>query len=94
VKQNVTLSAEGRSEMRTRMRRIEGQARGLQRMLDEDRDCVEILTQLASLRSAAYGASVALTEQFAMQCVRDANHEGSADDAVRSLVRVLLRTPH
>jgi DNA-binding FrmR family transcriptional regulator len=88
------LSVKGRSEMLTRMRRIEGQARGLQRMLDEDRDCLEILTQLASLRSAAYGASVALTEQFAMQCVRDASHEGSADDAVRNLVRVLLRTPH
>lgn len=80
--------------MLTRMRRIEGQARGLQRMLTEDRDCLEILTQLASLRSAAYGASVALTEQFAVQCVRDASNDESADDAVRSLVRVLLRTPH
>jgi DNA-binding FrmR family transcriptional regulator len=88
------LSAEGRSEMLTRMRRIEGQARGLQRMLAEDRDCLEILTQLASLRSAAYGASVALTEQFAVQCVRAGSHDESADEAVRNLVKVLLRAPH
>jgi DNA-binding FrmR family transcriptional regulator len=76
------------------MRRIEGQARGLQRMLAEDRDCLDILTQLASLRSAAYGASVALTEQFAVQCVRDGSHGESADEAVRNLVKVLLRAPH
>ena len=88
------LSVEGRSEMLTRMRRIEGQARGLQRMLAEDRDCLEILTQLASLRSAAYGASVALTEQFAVQCVRDGSQDESADEAVRNLVKVLLRAPH
>jgi DNA-binding FrmR family transcriptional regulator len=94
VRQSVMLSTESRSEMLTRMRRIEGQARGLQRMLAEDRDCLEILTQLASLRSAAYGASVALTEQFAVQCVRDGSHDESADETVRNLVKVLLRAPH
>jgi DNA-binding FrmR family transcriptional regulator len=81
-------------DMMTRMRRIEGQARGVQRMIAEERDCLEILTQLASLRSAAYGASVALTEHYAVQCVRDADPKSSADETVRSLVDVLLRTPH
>jgi DNA-binding FrmR family transcriptional regulator len=81
------------------MRRIEGQARGVQRMIEDDRDCLEILAQLASLRSAAYSASVALTEQYAMQCLRPADlQESSArpspDEAVRNLVQVLLRTPH
>ncbi len=94
VSQRVMLSAEDRSEILKRMRRIEGQARGVQRMLVEDRDCLEILTQLASLRSAAYGASVALTEQFAVQCVRGGSHDESADEAVRNLVKVLLRAPH
>ena len=94
MRQSVLLSAENKSEMLARMRRIEGQARGLQRMLAEDRDCLELLTQLASLRSAAYGASVALTEQFAVQCVRDGGHDEAADEAVRNLVKVLLRAPH
>ncbi len=88
------LSEQVQREMLTRMRRIEGQARGVQRMLSEDRDCLEILTQLASLRSATYSASVALTEHYAMQCVRDADQRESADKAVRNLVDVLLRTPH
>ena len=93
----MTLSDQERQEMLARMRRIEGQARGVQRMIAENRDCLEILNQLASLRSAAYGASVALTQQFALQCVREAGQEdqdGASDDAMRNLVSVLLRAPH
>lgn len=79
VKKDMVLSPETQQEMLTRMRRIEGQARGVQRMIAEDRDCMDILTQLASLRSAAYSVSVALTQQYAMYCVRDAAHNcGSA----------------
>jgi DNA-binding FrmR family transcriptional regulator len=66
----------------------------VQRMITENRDCVEILNQLASLRSAAYSASVALTEHYAVQCVRDARHLESSDEAMRTLVNVLLQTPH
>jgi DNA-binding FrmR family transcriptional regulator len=89
----MALSVQEQKEMVARMRRIEGQARGVQRMIAEDRDCLEILTQLASLRSAAYGASVALTQHYAAQCVRDASEHGAADDAMRNLVQVLLRAP-
>jgi DNA-binding FrmR family transcriptional regulator len=90
----MTLPAQAQEEMVSRMRRIEGQARGVQRMIAEDRDCLEILTQLASLRSAAYSASVALTRHFAMQCMQDAAGQESPDQAVGVLVDVLLRTPH
>ena len=88
------FSEQVEKEMMARMRRIEGQARGVQRMISEERDCLEILTQLASLRSAAYSASVALTEHYAVQCVRDADPQASPDETVRGLVDVLLRTPH
>jgi DNA-binding FrmR family transcriptional regulator len=93
------LTEEAQKQMLTRMRRIEGQARGVQRMITEDRDCLEILTQLASLRSAAYNASVELTQQYAMKCVHDAGGQEATgnvnvDEAMRSLVDVLLRAPH
>ena len=90
----MALSAQAQEEMLARMRRIEGQARGVQRMLAEERDCLDILTQLASLRSAAYSASVTLTQHYALQCVRDARQQESPDETMRSLVDVLLRTPH
>jgi DNA-binding FrmR family transcriptional regulator len=93
------LPEQAQKEMLARMRRIEGQARGVQRMIAEGRDCLEILTQLASLRSAAYSASVALTQQYAMQCVhnvegRETGDQGMIDETMRNLVDVLLRTPH
>ena len=90
----MVMSTETQNEMLARMRRIEGQARGVQRMIAEERDCLEILTQLASLRSAAYGVSVALTELHAVQCVRDAGGRDAPDGAMRGLVDVLLRAPH
>ncbi len=97
----MVLSSETREDMLARMRRIEGQARGVERMIAEDRDCLDILTQLASLRSAAYSVSVALTQHFALQFVRDSRQQGLPpdqqqlpDDAMRNLVDVLLRTPH
>jgi DNA-binding FrmR family transcriptional regulator len=94
VKQEVVMSAEIQQDMLARMRRIEGQARGVQRMIADERDCLEILTQLASLRSAAYSVSVALTQHFAMQCVSEAGGQETPDDAMRGLVDVLLRAPH
>lgn len=90
----MVLAPDNQKEILARMRRIEGQARGVQRMISEERDCLEILTQLASLRSAAYSVSVALTQQYAVQCVREAGHQEKPDDAMRGLVDVLLRAPH
>lgn len=88
------LTEQAQKEILSRLRRIEGQARGVQRMIAEDRDCLEILNQLASLRSAAYGASVVLAQHYAVQCMQDANQSGSSDEAMRSLVDVLLRVSH
>lgn len=90
----MALSTEVQKELVDRMRRIEGQARGVQRMLDENRDCLEILTQLASLRSATYNASVSLTQHYAAQCMREAKCQGAPDEVMRTLVDVLLRAPH
>lgn len=95
----MNMSEQAQKAMLARMRRIEGQARGVQRMISEERDCLEILNQLASLRSAAYSASVELTEQYAIKCVRDAAADGHTDgelvdEAMRGLVEVLLRMPH
>jgi DNA-binding FrmR family transcriptional regulator len=90
----MVMSPETQNDMLARMRRIEGQARGVQRMLAEERDCLEILTQLASLRSAAYSVSVALTEHYAVQCVREPDGRDGPGETMRGLVDVLLRAPH
>jgi DNA-binding FrmR family transcriptional regulator len=55
-----------------RLRRIEGQVRGLQRMVDEDVYCIDILTQVSAVKSALQSVSVGLVEDHLGHCVQDA----------------------
>ena len=72
-----------------RVRRIEGQARGVGRMIEEDRDCTEILQQLAAIRSAAHKATVTLVRNYASQCViSEAPPQEIADALATALSRL------
>lgn len=51
-----------------RLRRLEGQVRGLHKMVDEDRDCQEILTLLAGIKSALNASGDAIVENYARRC--------------------------
>jgi DNA-binding FrmR family transcriptional regulator len=55
-----------------RLRRIEGQVRGLQRMIDEDTYCIDILTQVAAVNKALQSVAVGLLDQHVRGCVADA----------------------
>ena len=55
-----------------RLRRIEGQARGLQRMVDEEKYCIDILTQVSAVTSALHSFSIQLLEEHMNHCVVDA----------------------
>jgi DNA-binding FrmR family transcriptional regulator len=63
--------------MLSRLRRIEGQARGVQRMVDEKRDCAEIVHQLASIRAATQSATVFLLKEYAHDCWVEAASQGA-----------------
>lgn len=69
----------------TRLRRIEGQVRGLQRMIEEGRDCHEILTQLAGVRSALDAAGGQILEQYAAGCRARPGQEITPQDVVRAV---------
>jgi len=60
----------------TRLRRIEGQARGLQRMVDEEQYCIDILTQVSAMTKALHAVSVGLLEDHLNHCVVDAARAG------------------
>lgn len=61
-----------KDEYRNRLRRIEGQVRGLQRMIDEDVYCIDILTQVTSVTRALQKVGLALLSQHMETCVRTA----------------------
>jgi DNA-binding FrmR family transcriptional regulator len=52
-----------------RLSRIEGQVRGVQSMVEQERDCLEVLQQLSAIRSAVQGASLAFLEQYVSSCL-------------------------
>jgi DNA-binding FrmR family transcriptional regulator len=85
------LPEQERMEILARLKRIEGQARGVQRMVEEGRDCVEVMTQLAALKAATTSLSAQLLEDFALYCLRHPTEFTSPEDAVRQVVRVMVR---
>ena len=79
-----------------RLRRIEGQIRGLQRMVEDDKYCIDILTQVAAATKALQSVALGLLEEHLSHCVVDAVAEGGdtatakvreASDAIARLVR-------
>jgi len=67
-----------------RLRRIEGQARGLQRMVEEEQYCIDILTQVSAMTKALQAVSLELLEEHLSHCVVDAAR--SSDEAGRAKV--------
>jgi len=79
-----------------RLRRIEGQARGLQRMVEEEKYCIDILTQISAVTSALQSVALGLLDEHLNHCVVDAAAAGGNDaevklkeasDAIARLVR-------
>ena len=85
------LCADLQDHLDKRLQRLEGQVRGVRRMLDEERDCQEILTQLAAIRGAAYQISLLLVENYALDCMSHPEEYGSPGEAVAKMVNTLSK---
>lgn len=79
-----------------RLRRIEGQVRGLQRLVDEDTYCIDVLTQVAAVTKALQSVAIGLVSEHLQHCVAQAIEQGGPDadakvkeasDAIARLVR-------
>jgi len=88
------ISPSVRRDIRNRLSRIEGQARGVQRMLDEGRSCQEILQQLMAIRSAAHQISLILVQNHALECLRHPDQSMSTEEIVNSVIGVLADMPY
>jgi DNA-binding FrmR family transcriptional regulator len=75
-----------------RLARIEGQVRGIARMIEREEYCVDILQQTSALRAAVDSLSILLLEDHVQGCVRTAAARGEADAYVDEVVDVVRRT--
>ena len=73
-----------------RLRRIEGQVRGIQRMVDEDTYCIDVLTQISAVTKAIQSVGIGLLEEHVNHCVMEAARNGD-DDATREKVAEATR---
>ena len=80
-----------KADLLKRLRRIEGQVRGLQRMVEQDKYCVDILVQIAAVRSALDRVGLILLEDHTRGCVARAVRDGDGDGAIRELADVMRR---
>lgn len=69
-----------KAKLHTRLRRIEGQVRGLQRMVDEDTYCIDVLTQISAVNSALQSVAMALLDDHLHHCVAGAVASGDQED--------------
>jgi CsoR family transcriptional regulator, copper-sensing transcriptional repressor len=76
-----------------RLRRIEGQVRGLQRLIESDTYCIDVLTQISAATSALQSVAVGLLDEHLHHCVTDAVASGSpdADEKVTEATRAIER---
>jgi DNA-binding FrmR family transcriptional regulator len=84
-----------RSDYLTRLRKIEGQVRGLQRMVEADEYCIDVLTQLSSVTAALQGVAIGLVDEHLRHCVMEAAAQGDDErdakltEAVRAVERLV-----
>lgn len=81
-----------RSNMIDRLKRVEGQAKGIQRMIEEGRDCVDVMNQLAAVKAAVNSLSGELLEAYALRCLQHPEDFPSPQKAVEEAVRALVRS--
>ncbi len=77
--------AKDKEALQGRLRRIEGQVRGIQRMVDDDRYCIDVLTQINAARAALEGVALLLLRDHTEHCVADAIRAGDGTAKVREL---------
>jgi len=82
---------EERDALRLRLRKISGQLTAIDRMLAEDRDCAETLTQLVSVRKALKSLSEKLIHSHMKTCIEHARNQGEAKAKLRQFLVVLER---
>lgn len=82
-------SQDEKEKVINRLKRIEGQVRGIQKMVEEDRYCMDILVQMSAIQSALKNVGFAVTERHINHCVSDAIKQGEGKETIEELMSVM-----
>lgn len=80
-------------DSKNRLKRIEGQVRGVLKMMDEDKDCKDVITQLSAARSAMDRAIGYIVARNLEECILEAHKEGeSAEELINEAVQMIVKS--
>ena len=79
-----------KDQLQGRLRRVEGQVRGIQKMVDEDRYCIDVLTQIGAIQAALDKVALGLLDGHARHCVVE-GEEGDKDELTTELMAAVGR---
>ncbi|RKQ87366.1 DNA-binding FrmR family transcriptional regulator [Solirubrobacter pauli] len=81
-----------KDQLNTRLARIEGQVRGVARMVEDDRYCIDVLTQISAIQAALDKVALGLLDSHTRHClVGGASEEASADELMAAVGRLMRR---
>jgi DNA-binding FrmR family transcriptional regulator len=80
-----------KDQLQSRLRRIEGQVRGIERMVDDDRYCIDVLTQISAIQAALDKVALGLLDGHARHCVVGGNTEGEPEELTDELMAAVAR---
>ncbi|MBU1041377.1 MAG: metal-sensitive transcriptional regulator [Proteobacteria bacterium] len=78
-----------KKDVAARMKRIEGQVRGIQRMIEEGKECEDILVQVRAVRAALRSATEQIMRRYLMRCQEQASTKGNPVDQYEKLVKLI-----
>jgi len=89
---NMTPYSDSKGDLIRRLKKIEGQVKGLQRMIDSDKYCVDVLVQVAAVRAAVNKVGTIIFEHHSRGCLMNAvGNEKDRDAAIEELISVLTK---
>jgi DNA-binding FrmR family transcriptional regulator len=80
-----------KEQLQARLRRIEGQVRGVERMVEEDRYCIDVVTQISAIQAALDKVALGLLDGHARHCVIDGRAEGTPEELTDELMAAVGR---
>lgn len=81
------------AQVKNRLKRIEGQIRGLLEMMDNEKDCRDVVTQMSAARKALDRTAATIVSQNLEQCIRDEKHDGeNTKEVINEAVDLLVKS--
>ncbi|MFG2042965.1 metal-sensitive transcriptional regulator [Dactylosporangium sp. NPDC048998] len=80
-----------KDQLQSRLRRIEGQVRGVEKMVDEDRYCIDVLTQISAIQAALDKVALGLLDDHARHCMHHGAEEGKSDEMTTEMMAAVGR---